>query len=141
MSWVEVEFLHIAVDVLRKSRKCLMFSYVFAFYLKKSNYAEIFEDNQVISSMSSDVKIILQGDLEGATEDLSMYLERKLPSSADDVGEVKRRVQDKARYCKERSKVGSGLFGLSFNFVFQRLIEHVFEGYSNDSWQYTDKYF
>lgn len=112
MSWVEVEFLHIAVDVLRKSRKCLMFSYVFAFYLKKSNCAEIFEDNQ--------------GDLEGATEDLSMYLERKLPSSADDVGEVKRRVQDKARYCKERSK---------------RLIEHVFEGYSNDSWQYTDKYF
>ena len=57
MSWVEVEFLHIAVDVLRKSRKCLMFSYVFAFYLKKSNCAEIFEDNQVFSSTSSDVKI------------------------------------------------------------------------------------
>lgn len=47
MSWVEVEFLNSAVDVLRSSRRCLMFSYVFAFYLKKTNSAEIFEDNQV----------------------------------------------------------------------------------------------
>ena len=48
MSWVEVQFLRSAVDVLRKSRQCLMFTYVFAFYLKKTNNAEIFEHNQVL---------------------------------------------------------------------------------------------
>ena len=47
MSWVEVQFLRSAVEVLRKSRQCLMFTYVFAFYLQKTNNAEIFEHNQV----------------------------------------------------------------------------------------------
>ena len=48
MSWVEVQFLRNAVDVLQKSRQILMFTYVFAFYLQKSNNTTIFEDNQVI---------------------------------------------------------------------------------------------
>ena len=47
MSWVEVQFLRNAVDVLQKSRQILMFTYVFAFYLQKSNNTTIFEDNQV----------------------------------------------------------------------------------------------
>lgn len=112
MSWVEVQFLKAAVDILRKSRQCLMFTYVFAFYLTPTNSTIIFEQNQ--------------GDLERATEELSEYLERELPERIEDLGEIKRGVQDKARYCDERSK---------------RLIEHVHEGYTLDFWHYREKMF
>ena len=47
MSWVEVQFLHQAVETLQQSRQILMFTYVFAFYLQRSNPTEIFETNQV----------------------------------------------------------------------------------------------
>lgn len=109
MSWVEVQFLKAAVDILRKSRQCLMFTYVFAFYLKPTNSTLIFEQNQA--------------NLESATEALSEFLERDLPDSFEDLGEIKRNVQDKARFCDERSK---------------RLIEHVHEGYTQEFWQYRN---
>ena len=48
MSWVEVQFLHQAVETLQQSRQILMFTYVFAFYLQRSNPTEIFETNQVL---------------------------------------------------------------------------------------------
>ena len=57
MSWVEVQFLRNAVDVLQKSRQILMFTYVFAFYLQKSNNTTIFEDNQVIIILLNIFKI------------------------------------------------------------------------------------
>lgn len=47
MSWVEVQFLQQAVETLQKSRQILMFTYVFAFYLQRSNPTDIFEQNQV----------------------------------------------------------------------------------------------
>jgi len=109
MSWVEVQFLTMAADILRKSRQCLMFTYVFAFYLKKTNASIIFEDNQ--------------GDLERATEGLSELLEKELPDTLDALKDIKKTVQDKARYCDERSK---------------RVIAHVHEGYANDSWEYRN---
>ena len=43
MSWIEVQFLKKAVDVLCQCRQMLMFTYVFAFYLKKNNQSIIFE--------------------------------------------------------------------------------------------------
>lgn len=43
MSWIEVQFLKNAVDVLCQCRQTLMFTYVFAFYLKKNNQSIIFE--------------------------------------------------------------------------------------------------
>ena len=43
MSWIEVQFLKKAVDVLCQCRQTLMFTYVFAFYLKKNNQSIIFE--------------------------------------------------------------------------------------------------
>jgi len=99
MSWVEVQFLQTAVNVLQKSRQILMFTYVFAFYLQKSNNTTIFEDNQA--------------NLEQATEKLSEYLEREMPANADDITDLKGQVQDRARYCSDRST---------------KLIEHVHEG-------------
>jgi len=53
MSWVEVQFLHQAVETLQQSRQILMFTYVFAFYLQRSNPTEIFETNQVQGLNSS----------------------------------------------------------------------------------------
>ncbi len=43
MSWIEVQFLKKAVDVLCQCRQTLMFTYVFAFYLQKNNQSIIFE--------------------------------------------------------------------------------------------------
>ena len=43
MSWIEVQFLKKAVDVLVQCRQMLMFTYVFAFYLRKNNQSIIFE--------------------------------------------------------------------------------------------------
>lgn len=89
MSWIEVQFLRKAVDVLCQCRETLMYTYVFAFYLKKNNQSLIFEDNQK--------------DLENATEQLSEYLERDITSEI--LVDIKQKVQDKTRYCESRRQV------------------------------------
>ncbi|KAK3604434.1 hypothetical protein CHS0354_013834 [Potamilus streckersoni] len=89
MSWIEVQFLKKAVDVLCSCRQTLMYTYVFAFYLKKNNQSIIFEDNQK--------------DLENATEQLSEYLERDISSEV--LQDIKQKVQDKTRYCEGRRNV------------------------------------
>lgn len=48
MSWIEVQFLKKAVDVLCQCRATLMYTYVFAFYLKKNNQSIIFEVGLVL---------------------------------------------------------------------------------------------
>lgn len=82
MSWIEVQFLKKAVDVLCQCRQTLMYTYVFAFYLIKNNQSIIFEDNQ--------------RDLESTTEKLSEYLEREI--TGDNISVIKQKVQDKYRY-------------------------------------------
>jgi len=89
MSWIEVQFLHKAVDILCECRRTLMYTYVFAYYLSKNNQCDIFEENQK--------------DLEVATETLSEYLERDI--SAENLVDIKQQVQDKYRYCDSRRKV------------------------------------
>ena len=81
MSWIEVQFLRKAVDILCECRRTLMFTYVFAYYLKKNNQSEIFEANQK--------------DLEQSTEVLSEYLERDI--CAENLVDIKQKVQDKYR--------------------------------------------
>ena len=61
-SLLQVQFLQRAVDVLCQCRRTLMYTYVFAFYLRRNNQSLIFEENQK--------------DLAFATEQLSEYLER-----------------------------------------------------------------
>lgn len=89
MSWIEVQFLDRAVDVLCQCRQTLMYTYVFAYYLEKTNQSIIFEDNQ--------------RDLESATETLSEYLERDITS--DNIKDIKQKVQDKYRYCESRRRI------------------------------------
>lgn len=43
MSWVEVQFMKKAVDILCQCRQTLMYTYVFAYYLRKNNHMLIFE--------------------------------------------------------------------------------------------------
>ncbi|KRY35967.1 protein ariadne-1 [Trichinella spiralis] len=88
MSWVEVQFLRKAVDVLCDCRRTLKHTYAFAFYLEKNNQSIIFEDNQ--------------NDLELATEQLSEFLEQDLAST--NFSSLKQLVQDKYRYCENRRK-------------------------------------
>lgn len=77
-----MQFLKKAVDILCQCRQTLMYTYVFAYYLKKNNQSMIFEDNQK--------------DLESATEKLSEYLERDITS--ENLADIKQKVQDKYRY-------------------------------------------
>lgn len=56
MSWIEVQFLKKAVDVLCQCRATLMYTYVFAFYLKKNNQSIIFEVGENGISRNSDCK-------------------------------------------------------------------------------------
>jgi len=107
MSWIEVQFLKKSLDILCDCRRTLMYTYVFAYYLRKNNQSAIFEDNQ--------------RDLESATEQLSEYLERDI--SAENLADIKQKVQDKYRYCDNRRKV---------------LLAHVHEGYEKDWWEYTE---
>jgi len=88
MSWIEVQFLRKAVDVLCQCRRTLMYTYVFAYYLVKNNQTIIFEDNQQ--------------DLEISTEQLSEFLERDL--DRENLATLKQKVQDKYRYCENRRK-------------------------------------
>ncbi|KAK2547797.1 E3 ubiquitin-protein ligase arih1 [Acropora cervicornis] len=55
MSWIEVQFLRKAVDVLCLCRNTLKYTYVFAFYLKKNNQSVIFE-RDITSECLSDIK-------------------------------------------------------------------------------------
>lgn len=89
MSWIEVQFLNRAVDVLCHCRQTLMYTYVFAYYQSKTNQSIIFEENQ--------------RDLESATETLSEYLERDITS--DNIKDIKAKVQDKYRYCESRRRI------------------------------------
>lgn len=89
MSWIEVQFLRKAVDVLSECRRTLMYTYAFAYYLKRDNHAEIFEGNQ--------------RDLEMATEQLSHFLERDLEN--ENLVTLKQKVQDNYRYVDQRRLV------------------------------------
>ena len=42
MSWIEVQFLKKSLDILCECRRTLMYTYVFAYYLKKNNQSDIF---------------------------------------------------------------------------------------------------
>ncbi|UYV77060.1 ARIH1 [Cordylochernes scorpioides] len=64
VAWVDSYKLRQCLDVLCQCRQTLMYSYAFAYYLKKNNQCIIFEENQ--------------RDLETATEKISEYLERDL---------------------------------------------------------------
>ncbi|KAL9541663.1 hypothetical protein MBANPS3_008996 [Mucor bainieri] len=86
LTWIEVQFLKRAVDMIVQSRNTLKWSYVMAYYMDKNNQKTIFEDNQ--------------RDLEVATEHLSELLET--PIQSENVADLRQRVLDKSVYVGQR---------------------------------------
>ncbi|KAJ1800585.1 hypothetical protein LPJ59_000981 [Coemansia sp. RSA 2399] len=86
LSWIEVQFLRDAVDVLSMCRETLKWTYVLAYYMASSNQKIIFEDNQ--------------SDLEMATELLNGLVED--PIGTDSPDDIKRKIMDKCTYVKTR---------------------------------------
>lgn len=86
MSWVEVQFLKNAVDTLVQCRHTLKWTYAFAFYLKRENMTEIFED--------------IQRDLELAVENLSELCEK--PIERHTIASLKQIILDRTVYVRSR---------------------------------------
>uniref|UniRef100_A0A1I7TGW7 RBR-type E3 ubiquitin transferase n=1 Tax=Caenorhabditis tropicalis TaxID=1561998 RepID=A0A1I7TGW7_9PELO len=87
--WVDAQYLKRAVEVLADSRKTLMNTFAFAFYLEKDNNSIIFESNQ--------------SDLQLATESLSRILGSDL--DVDQISALKSTIQDSCRYVDSRRVV------------------------------------
>jgi ariadne-1 len=89
LSWIEVQFLKRAVDITVRCRTTLKWTYVFAFYLEKTNETALFEDNQ--------------RDLEMATEQLSELLENRIEPK--DIAGLRQAVLDKSVYVNRRQEI------------------------------------
>ncbi|KAJ2779359.1 hypothetical protein H4R18_004063 [Coemansia javaensis] len=88
LSWIEVQFLSGAVDVLSMCRATLKWSYVLGYYMVSDNQKIIFENNQ--------------SDLEMATEQLNELVENPISEDGPSIEEFKRIVIDKTTYVKTR---------------------------------------
>lgn len=109
MGFAESQFFETAIETLESCRTVLMNTYIFAYYVKKNNHLDIFENNQ--------------RDLEIAVEKLCAHLEQDDPSTMD-ITYLKQRVQDLTRYCNRRKEV---------------LILHVEEGFDKGNcWLYNE---
>ncbi|KAH9247135.1 hypothetical protein BASA81_015278 [Batrachochytrium salamandrivorans] len=89
LSWIEVQFLNKAVEVLQLSRMTLKWTYCFAYYLVRDNATQLFEDNQ--------------SDLEMAVEALSEMIEQPIDPAT--VSKTKQLVLDKMSYVSSRREI------------------------------------
>ncbi|CAG9840346.1 unnamed protein product [Diabrotica balteata] len=81
--WIDVKYLKKAVDILCRCQQTLMYTDVFAYYLKRNNQSVIFKFNQQY--------------LERETKLLSEYLKRAI--SQKDLLIDETQIQDSARFC------------------------------------------
>ena len=89
IGFAESQLFERALSTLEDCRIVLMHTYIFAFYVKKNNHLEIFEDNQ--------------RDLEIAVEKLCSYLEQE--EYCMDIMYMKNYIQDLTKYCSQRRQV------------------------------------
>lgn len=89
LTWIEVQFLKKAVDTLTECRMTLKWTYCMAFYLKRHNMTELFEDNQ--------------RDLERATENLSEQLESDI--KPETIHTLRQKVTDLTVYVQRRREI------------------------------------
>lgn len=89
LTWIEVQFLKKAVDTLTECRMTLKWTYCMAFYLKRNNMTELFEDNQ--------------RDLESATENLSEQLEAEI--EPETIPTLRQKVTDLTVYVSRRREI------------------------------------
>ncbi|KAF5375469.1 hypothetical protein D9757_009943 [Collybiopsis confluens] len=111
LTWIEVQFMRRAVDVLLSCRTTLKWTYAMGYYLARGNEKDLFEDNQ--------------RDLEKAVEDLSELLEGPMPTEVDaaagsgsgeggggggqggqgSISELRQKVTDKTVYVQKRNEI------------------------------------
>jgi ariadne-1 len=89
LTWIEVQFMKKAVDIVENCRTTLKWTYAMAYYLETGNEKAMFEDNQ--------------RDLEKAVEDLSELLEQ--PIEADTIPALRQKVTDKSVYVQKRNEI------------------------------------
>ena len=87
LSWIEVQFLDTASKALQQCRQSLKWTYAFAYYLKRNNMTEMFEDNQK--------------DLQMAVEALSEMFEKPVT----ELKPLKVEILDKTAYCNKRREI------------------------------------
>ncbi|EGT49705.1 hypothetical protein CAEBREN_02583 [Caenorhabditis brenneri] len=105
--------LKTAMEALFASRRTLMNSYIFAFFLQKDNNARIFENNQA--------------DLHGAVEKLSKTLHDKIKKQRpENLGKLLTEIHDKCVYVEHRRKI---------------LLDHCKEGYDYNFWKFEEQPF
>ena len=110
MTWTDVQFLKEAVDVLNQCRQTLMHTYIFAYFLKEDNNAQIFLENQ--------------RNLQESVEKLSAFLERDLVDvTTESMVSIKQNVIDMYVFCGQRRQV---------------LIEHILQGCDHNEWKFID---
>ncbi|KAK6909443.1 hypothetical protein I203_103461 [Kwoniella mangroviensis CBS 8507] len=107
LSWIEVQFAKQAVDAVIKARITLKWSYCMAFYLKRNNMTELFEDNQ--------------RDLERAVENLGYLLEQNI-SDTDSIAKLRQDITNQAAYVQKRHDI---------------LMDDTLRGYLERRWEFT----
>ncbi|KAJ2325397.1 hypothetical protein IWW51_002809 [Coemansia sp. RSA 2702] len=110
LSWIEVQFLSDAVDVLSVCRSTLKWSYVLGYYMVSDNQKLIFENNQ--------------SDLEMATEHLNELVENPISDDGPSIEDFKRMVIDKTTYVRSR---------------WETILADIIAGLQENRWQFADE--
>jgi ariadne-1 len=124
LTWIEVQFMKKAVDIVENCRTTLKWTYAMAYYLENGNQKAMFEDNQrYVSSSLLDVIHLFEApcsDLEKAVEDLSELLEQ--PIEAETIPALRQKVTDKSVYVQKRNEI---------------LLEDTAKGYLEERWKWN----
>ena len=140
VSWIEAQFVKRAVDVLCRCRQILMYSYCFAFYLKKNNHTFIFEVNPPSGPTWLIWQLCCPGQpgRPGDGNRVSVRVpgerhHRRHSHQHEDHGPGQNQVSESPchqlpltevhRYCELRCRA---------------VLEHVYEGYDNDFWEFIE---
>ncbi|TKR67583.1 hypothetical protein L596_023714 [Steinernema carpocapsae] len=112
VSFIDMQYVKRAFQVMYESREVLMYTYPFAYYLDQAcNITKIFEQNQ--------------RDLEQATEILGELLERRFMKEDDaNLEDLKHEVINKTNYVDQRMKA---------------LLKHCQEGYDQCAWKFHER--
>lgn len=119
LTWIEVQFMKKAVDIVENCRTTLKWTYAMAYYLENGNQKAMFEDNQrcVSCSLAETINSCWHSDLEKAVEDLSELLEQ--PIEAETIPALRQKVTDKSVYVQKRNEI---------------LLEDTAKGYLEERW-------
>ncbi|KAJ1856679.1 hypothetical protein GGH12_002901 [Coemansia sp. RSA 1822] len=110
LSWIEVQFLSDAVDVLSLCRSTLKWSYVLGYYMVSDNQKIIFENNQ--------------SDLEMATEYLNELIENPISDDGPSIEQFRRMVIDKTTYVRTR---------------WETILADIISGLQENRWQFESE--